>query len=258
MATRHPSLLVLAAAAVACALSCVAWWRSHGIGPVRRGFEAASQRGCLACHGTGGRLADPDGTRGVGSVPSFDHEDVTTYARNVTEIREWILDGRPRRVREDEGDEPPPLLRMPAWRSRLSGREVDDLVAWVRAVSDFDVLPEAAARGRETAASLGCFACHGPQGRGDTPNPGSLKGYIPSWSGADFDELARDEGEIREWIRSGAPKRLRENPVAAFFLRRQAIRMPAFGDRVSEEEASAIVAYIRWLRATYGARSSLR
>ena len=83
--------------------------------------------------------------------------------------------------------------------------------------------------GRDAAARLGCFACHGPQGRGDTPNPGSLKGHIPSWSGADFLELARDEGEIREWIREGAPRRLRDNPVAAFFLRRQAIRMPAYG-----------------------------
>jgi hypothetical protein len=101
---------------------------------------------------------------------------------------------------------------MPAWRDRLSAREVDHLVAWVKAVSDFDPLPAEAAAGRDVAASLGCFACHGPQGRGDTPNPGSLKGHIPSWSGADFLALARDEGEIHEWIREGAPRRLRENP----------------------------------------------
>ena len=105
------------------------------------------------------------------------------------------------------------------------------------------------------AARLGCFACHGPQGRFDTPNPGSLKGYIPSWSGADFPELARDEGEIREWIRDGSPKRLRDNPVAAFFMRRQAIRMPAYGDRVSEEEVRRITAYIGWLGARPGPRA---
>ena len=115
-------------------------------------------------------------------------------------------------------------------------REVDQLVAYVKAVSDFDPVPDAVAAGRDAAARLGCFACHGPQGRFDTPNPGSLKGYIPSWSGRDFPELARDEGEIREWIRDGSPRRLRDNPVAAFFLRRQAIRMPAYGDRVSEDE----------------------
>ena len=109
-------------------------------------------------------------------------------------------------------------------------------------------MPAEVAAGRDTAARLGCFTCHGPQGRGDTPNPGSLKGYVPSWSGADFPELARDEGEIREWVKDGSPKRLRENPVAAFFLGRQAIRMPAYGERVTEEEMRRIVAYIGWLR----------
>ena len=137
---------------------------------------------------------------------------------------------------------------MPAWRGRLSPGEVEQLVAYVKAVSDFDPVPDAVADGRDAAARLGCFACHGPQGRFDTPNPGSLKGYIPSWSGADFPELARDDGEIREWIRDGSPKRLRDNPVAAFFMRRQAIRMPAYGDRVSEDEIRRITAYIGWLQ----------
>ena len=128
----------------------------------------------------------------------------------------------------------------------------------MKAVSDFDPVPDAVAEGREAAARLGCFACHGPQGRFDTPNPGSLKGYIPSWSGADFPELARDEGEIREWIRDGSPKRLRDNPVAAFFMRRQAIRMPAYGDRVSEDEIRRITAYIDWLRAEPPCARALR
>ena len=173
---------------------------------------------------------------------------MTGYAKSEGEIREWILDGKPRRLREAPGDEPEPLLAMPAWRGRLSPAEVDQLVAYVKAVSDFDPVPDAVAEGRDAAARLGCFACHGPQGRFDTPNPGSLKGYVPSWSGADFPELARDDGEIREWIRDGSPKRLRDNPVAAFFIRRQAIRMPAYGDRVSEDEVRRITAYIAWLR----------
>ena len=229
-------------------LGAVAWWRSHDVGPAQRGARLAAESGCLGCHGPGGRLADPDGTLGVGPVPTFDHDDVTSYAKSEAEIREWILNGKPRRLVEEESGEPEPLLRMPAWRDRLSSREVDQLVAYVRAVSDFDPVPEPAAAGRDTAARLGCFACHGPQGRFDTPNPGSLKGHIPSWTGRDFAELARDDGEIREWIRDGSPRRLRENPVAAFFLRRQAVRMPAFGDRASDEDVARIVAYIRWLR----------
>lgn len=186
MTERRRALLLLFPLAAAGAWAGFAWWRGHGIGPVRRGLDAASAHGCFACHGPGGRLADPEGTRGIGTVPSFEREDVTAYARNAAEIREWILDGRPRRLRE--------------------------------------------------------------QDRGEPPNPWSLKGYVPSWSGSDFPELARDEGEIREWIRDGAPRRLRENPVAAFFLGRQTIRMPAFGDRVSEQEIREITTYIGWLR----------
>ena len=250
MTERRCALFLLLPLAALGAAAGFAWWRGHGIGPVRRGSDVASAHGCFSCHGPGGRLADPEGTRGIGTVPSFEHDDVTAYAKTAAEIREWILDGRPRRLREEERDEPPPLLRMPAWRGVLSEREVDDLVAFVRAASDFDPAPDAASAGRETARRLGCFACHGPQGRGDTPNPGSLKGYVPSWSGSDFEELARDDDEIREWIRDGAPRRLRENPIAAFLLGRQAIRMPAFGDRVSEEEIREITAYIGWLRVT--------
>ncbi len=35
-------------------------------------------------------------------------------------------------------------------------------------------------------------------------------------------------------------------------MRRQAIRMPAYGDRVSEDEVRRITAYIAWLRGSQG------
>ena len=121
-------------------------------------------------------------------------------------------------------------------------------MAGVVAVSEFQPMPEEASEGRELAARLGCFGCHGPGGQGDTPNPGSLKGYIPSWSGADYPELVKGDAELAEWIREGHPRRLRENPAAAFFLKRQLIRMPGFGSDVTEDEIRQIGAYIAWLR----------
>jgi mono/diheme cytochrome c family protein len=115
-------------------------------------------------------------------------------------------------------------------------------------VSGFEEMPADAREGHDLASRLGCFGCHGPGGRGDTPNPGSLKGYIPSWSGVDYPELVRDEEELAEWIVEGSPRRLRENPVAGFFLRRQHVTMPAFGPDVTDDEIRRIGAYIRWLR----------
>jgi mono/diheme cytochrome c family protein len=224
----------------------VARWRTRNIGPVQRGWVAASTRGCLACHGAAGPQVDP--SRELGGAPPFEHDEVTGYSHDEGEIREWILDGEPKRVRDEQGNEPPPVLKMPAWQGRLSPREVGDLVAWIKATSDFDPVPDAIAAARSVAARLGCFGCHGPQGRGETPNPGSLKGYIPSWSGADLPDLARDDAELREWIRDGSPRRLRENPAAAFFMRRQLVKMPAFRGKVSEDEVRQIIGYIRWLR----------
>ena len=193
----------------------------------------------------------PDAGPGIGGVPAFSPDDVRAYAHDQEELREWILDGMPRRLREEEApsDDPGLLLRMPAWRGILSEREVDDLVAYVKAVSDFDRPPEGPIEeGRRVAARRGCFSCHGPQGRGSPPNPRSLKGHIPSWDGADFPELARDEAEIREWILDGGPRRLRESRPAAFFLRRQVIRMPAYRGHLTDDEVARLVDYIRWLR----------
>ncbi len=240
------SLLALSAATGA----GLAYWRRHNIGLVQRGWAVAASRGCFACHGPGGvtGLSDPGG--GVGGVPAFSREDVSSYAHDEGEIREWILDGMPRRLREEaNAGEAPALLQMPAWRGILSQREVDDLVAFVKATSDFETPDDLRAEaGRDAAARIGCFGCHGPQGRGNLPNPRSLKGYVPSWDGADFPDLARDESEVREWILDGSPRRLRENPVAAFFLKRQVLQMPAYRRKIPDEDVSRIVDYIRWLR----------
>ncbi|PYQ55932.1 MAG: hypothetical protein DMF78_00485 [Acidobacteria bacterium] len=142
------------------------------------------------------------------------------------------------------------VIRMPAWRGLLSAREVDDLVAFVKAVSDFETpKEEGASEGREVANRLGCFNCHGPQGRGSTPNARAFKGYIPSWDGADFPDLARDDAEVREWILDGRPRRLQANRIARFYLERQPIQMPAYRGHVSPAEVARLVDYVHWVRA---------
>src|ERR1041384_5103607 len=105
------------------------------------------------------------------------------YNGDEADGRAWILDGHP------PGHEPDPgaLLAMPAFRRHLTDAEVEDLVAYVLAVSQFGGPDDPVAiDGGNVAGRLGCFGCHGPEGRGLIANPGSFKGYVPPWDGVDF------------------------------------------------------------------------
>jgi mono/diheme cytochrome c family protein len=239
--------LVAGAALGLAAWGAVSWWRGRNVSVVQRGWSVAEAHGCFGCHGPGGVTGQPD----MG-VPAFSRDDLEAYAKSDGEIREWILDGMPRRLRQ----EPAPgssaeasLTPMPAWRGILSDQETDDLVAYIKAVGDVDRPKEAGAEaGRAAAQRLGCFGCHGPQGRGTPPNPRSFKGYIPAWDGPDFPDLARSDAEVREWIVDGRPRRLQDDRAARFFMDRQVIQMPAYRGRITPDEVEQVVRYIRWLR----------
>jgi isopenicillin N synthase-like dioxygenase len=68
----------------------------------------AEASGCFGSHGPGGTTGLPDSGNGI-AVPAFTREDLTSYAKNEGEIREWILDGMPRRVRQQEDSDDPAL-----------------------------------------------------------------------------------------------------------------------------------------------------
>jgi mono/diheme cytochrome c family protein len=227
-------------------------WRTRNLGAVQRGYRVADEKGCFTCHGPGGHRGMANPGHVLEDVPPWSGGLMTMYAESEDEIREWILDGMPRRIREDPEQaklRANAVVPMPAWRGLLSRGELDDLVAYVKAVSDFDAPnDERAEAGRQAALKYGCFNCHGPQGRGSMPNVRAFKGYIPAWDGADFPELVRDDSELREWILDGRARRLQDNRLARFFLDRQPIPMPAYRGHISDAEVDAIAAYIRWLR----------
>jgi mono/diheme cytochrome c family protein len=228
------------------------YWRTRNISRVQRGWQVATAKGCFTCHGPGALRGMADPGHGLDEIPPLTRDMVTMYAENEGELREWILDGLPKRVRNDpkqmklrEGA----VILMPAWRDVLSERELQDLLAFVKAATDFETPPEGpASEGLEVARKYGCFNCHGPQGRGSIPNVRAFKGYIPSWDGPDFMELSENDQETREWILAGRPQRLQKNRAARWFLDRQPIRMPAYQGHVTPAEVDRLVDYIHWVR----------
>jgi mono/diheme cytochrome c family protein len=186
-------------------------------------------------------------------VPGFGG-DVMMYAKSDDELREWIHDGVNKRKavsktwqeQRDKG-----ALRMPAFGRVLSDGQINDLVAFVNATAG-NPEPEdsVATAGFDRAKALGCFGCHGPGGRLAERNPGSLKGYVPSWDGKDWPELVKDRPEFDQWVGNGVSDRFRSNKAAMFFLKRAALHMPRFKDHLKPGDGDAIWAYIEWLRKT--------
>lgn len=235
--------------------------------PAARGERLAGQLGCFGCHGPAGQggiknpkvAGEGEGDRTLtvlsddDEVPAFTQQTQMMYVKTTDDIREYILDGAPRRKREDSdyrAEVESAALRMPAYRSLVTASQVEDLVAYLRAASG-QILPEddkGAVRGGELALELSCFSCHGPLGAGGVSNPGSFKGYIPAFWGADFDELVRDDGELRRWIADGKISRIAEHPIGKVFFERQALKMPAYGKLLPPADVDALVAYVRWIR----------
>ncbi len=242
-----------------------------------RGYALAEELGCHGCHGprgTGG-VANP-GSRD-GDVPAWDGGTAMMFVRNDDEIREWIMDGKPwrlalrdsldarRRANEEQrirdafpkpGEvslHPRPLepaelpLTMPAYRDVIDEHQLEDLVAYYKAVADFTDMPADARQGYRAARALGCFGCHGPGGLLGADNPRSFKGYVPPWRGPDFQELVKNDKELRAWILDGTIPRFNDNRIARFFMRRQVVRMPAYRGVIADSTLTDVEGYIRWL-----------
>jgi len=217
-----------------------------------RGRRLAERTGCFSCHGPGGIRGAANPGRKDKSVPTFEG-DVMMYAKTPDEIHEWIRDGftkrraasRTWRAERDRG-----ALKMPAFKGRITERDMDDLVAYVMAMSGTPEPDDSlSALGLERAEALGCVGCHGAGGRLARPNPGSLKGYVPSWDGDDFPELVKDSTQFRQWVEAGVSRRFQRNRFARFFIDRAVLRMPAYRLHLDRGDVPALWAYVCWLRS---------
>jgi len=240
--------------AVIAAVALARHLREPRLTPELRGQQLAARLGCFGCHGPGGTGGVANPLSDEKEVPAWDGGTAMMYVESEEEIREWIWDGRPRRLAQRDGgrgvgagepDSLPTLpLRMPAYSDVLSERELGDLVAYYKAVADYGPMPQDARAGYRAAQRLGCFGCHGPGGLLGASNPRAFKGYIPPWRGGDFAELVKDDDELRAWILDGRIERFEKNPLARHFTRRQLVGMPAYRDVLAEGELDALVAYI--------------
>jgi len=245
-----PRLIVLALVAVTLAAIAFGWVTRPRLPAAERGRRLAERTGCFGCHGPEGTHGTANPGRTDKSVPEFTG-DVMMYADSPDQIREWIRDGvtvkkaasQTWREQRQKG-----TLRMPAFKKRLSSGEIEDLVAFVTVMSEPEPADTAAARGQARARALGCFGCHGPGGGLSRPNPGSLKGYVPSWDGADFPELVRDRTEFGQWVEKGVSGRFGRNPMAMFFLKRAVLKMPAFETHLEPGDVDTLWRYVQWAR----------
>jgi mono/diheme cytochrome c family protein len=218
-----------------------------------RGHAVAVSLGCFSCHGPGGGGSIHNPGSKEGEVPAFTEQTQMMYVKTTEDLREYVLDGAPTRRRDDPeyvARMKQAGLRMPAYRGFLTDAQLADLIAYLRATSG-QLLPDEglAMKGAELAIELDCFACHGPMGAGGEPNPGSFKGYIPGFWGDDFDELVRDDDELREWIAEGHLDRIANHPIGGVYFKRQRIQMPAYGQFIRPEDVDALVAYVQWIHA---------
>ena len=226
--------------------------------PVLRGRQLAAAQGCFTCHQPDGAREIPNPGSRWGTVPRFRTGNAMMYASSRDEIEQFIRLGAPRAWLDDQAarerlaSQP---VRMPAYGDRLNDQQIADLVAYATAAEAVD-LPvgdpadaERVAAGRSLARAQGCTSCHGVEGAGGLPNPGSLGGFIPGFRGRNFRDLVRDRGEFDEWVRTGTSRRLAKNPIVRMFWRRQTIAMPAYRDTLEDQELDQLWAWISSLRA---------
>ena len=235
------------------------WWfrdpeRARVASPVLRGQQVAQRLGCFSCHGPEGAAGTPNPGATIGEVPAWVGGTFMMFNQSPEEIREWILDGVPGRLRDDPSDRERrnrQLISMPPYRGRVDGANLEDLVSYVKSVSGTYRPPEGsrAAEGRSLAVGHGCFGCHGPEGRGLLRNPGSLKGFIPPWDSEDYLELVKTPEEFHEWVADGEIRRFRRNPSAAYFLDNQVIKMPPFRGILHDADIESLRAYVEWIRS---------
>ena len=104
-------------------------------------------------------------------------------------------------------------------------------------------------RGRLLAERSGCLMCHRPYGGTEIPNPGSRWGTVPRFENGIAMMYAVSRQQVEEFIRHGAPLEWLENERISERLESQRLRMPAYEERLADDEIADLSA---WASAVEG------
>jgi len=99
-------------------------------------------------------------------------------------------------------------------------------------------------RGRLLAAQVGCLACHSQAQRPEIPNPGSRWGTVPRFGSGNALMYQPTRLGIEEFIRFGAPRKWLDDEAIGLRLATQRLRMPAYGERLDDQQIADLVAYV--------------
>jgi mono/diheme cytochrome c family protein len=135
---------------------------------------------------------------------------------------------------------------MPVWGAVISSRQVNDLVAYIRAglpaVAGATAPAVPSGQGAVVAGStlyqrFGCVNCHGPNGLGGVPNPAAPDRTVPPLSGGAFRQQFNTDAKILAVIKSGSV--IGRAPI---------VSMPHWGGIIPPQQLNQIVAYLKTLK----------
>lgn len=213
MKSRGVALVLFFAITVAFALGAASGLLPEN-SPIGRASAVPGVMQCLACHGKAGQGFPDDRALACGS-----HSASSAHPAYNGDCEDFLAFFAAMRLRD-------------SFEARYLGNPDNRLIAAER-----------------LARRYYCFQCHGELGQGGFPNQGALKGYVPGYFGDDF-RLLTDGGSrlaVRRWISNGVDPdllaRFITGPIAAFFIERQAIRMPDFTS-LPDDELALLVDYV--------------
>lgn len=101
------------------------------------------------------------------------------------------------------------------------------------------------AAGKQVAAQEGCFACHGPEGKGGVENPGSKDLVVPAWDGED---LAANNVFypiiLKQEIEHAVMRSMYDDPTDIGNQEYAPFKMQPWIGRLTSEQIKEIMAYI--------------